>query len=70
MSENESAAAEKSLWEWLWAIAFWLTRIVGGAVVITVCAIWPSTPVVVVVVVVAVLGGIVQHLIGLQRGKE
>lgn len=70
MSPNDSAAAKRSLWEWLWAIAFWLTRIVGAAVVITVAAIWPSTPVVVVVVVVAVLAGVVQLLIGLQRGKK
>ena len=69
MSENDSAADEKSLWEWLWVIAFWLSRIVGAAVVIAVCAIWPSTPVVVVVVVVAVLAGVAQLLIDLQRGK-
>ena len=69
MSENDSAADEKSLPFWLWAIAFWLTRIVGAAVVIAVCVIWPSTSVVVVVVVVAVLGGIAQLLIGLPRGK-
>jgi len=67
MSENDSAAAEKSLW--VWVIASWLTRIVGAAVVIAVCAIWPSTSVVVVVVVVAVLAGVAQLLIGLPRGK-
>lgn len=68
MSPNQNNAA--NLWEWLWVIAFWLTRMVGAAVVIIVLAIWPSTPIVVVVVVVGVAAGVIQLFIGLQRGKK
>ncbi len=68
MPPNESDAANR--WKWHWAVAFFLTRVIGAAIFILVLVIWPSTPIVALVMVGGVAGGAIHVLIGRQRGDR